>query len=357
MTAAQDRLGELVTFVDFSDTTQVVQEQMPAVSLGGMDMLMVVHIDQAARVNADLSEDGSDYIRLEGGGDLSLQYSEYNGIQLTGRYTLTSGKMKYSIMGLKKLDYTIQNGSYVDFSGNPMNPLLNIVAVYKVRTSVMQDDQKRMVNFEASITIQNTLENLAVSFNLSAPEDATIQNELSAMSDEERSKQAVAMMITGTYLGSGGTGGFNMGSSLNSVLNSAIQGITNNIKAVDISLGVDMSDGSDGNAHTDYSYQISKRFWNDRFNVIIGGTISSGDNVQQGEQTFIDNISIEYRLDGSGTRYIKLFHDKNYDSILDGEITETGVGVVLRKKMSRMGELFIFRKSKKASNAGNKKSK
>ena len=32
---------------------------MPAVSLGGMDMLMVVHIDQAARVNADLSEDGS----------------------------------------------------------------------------------------------------------------------------------------------------------------------------------------------------------------------------------------------------------------------------------------------------------
>ena len=357
LTAAQDRLGELVTFVDFSDTTQVVQEQMPAVSLGGMDMLMVVHIDQAARVNADLSEDGSDYIRLEGGGDLSLQYSEYNGIQLTGRYTLTSGKMKYSIMGLKKLDYTIQNGSYVDFSGNPMNPLLNIVAVYKVRTSVMQDDQKRMVNFEASITIQNTLENLAVSFNLSAPEDATIQNELSAMSDEERSKQAVAMMITGTYLGSGGTGGFNMGSSLNSVLNSAIQGITNNIKAVDISLGVDMSDGSDGNAHTDYSYQISKRFWNDRFNVIIGGTISSGDNVQQGEQTFIDNISIEYRLDGSGTRYIKLFHDKNYDSILDGEITETGVGVVLRKKMSRMGELFIFRKSKKASNAGNKKSK
>ncbi len=355
LSAAQDRLGELVTFVDFNDTTQVKKEEVPTVALGGMDMLMVVHIDQAARVNADLNEDGSDYVRLEGGGDLSLQYSEFSGMQLTGRYTLTSGKMKYSLMGLKNLDYTIKNGSYVDFSGNPMNPLLNITAVHKVKTSVMQDDQKRMVNFEASIIIQNTLENLSVSFNLSAPEDATIQNELAAMSDEERSKQAVAMMITNTYLGGGGSGGFNMGNSLNGVLNSAIQGITNNIKAVDISLGVDMADGTNGSSHTDYSYQISKRFWNDRFNVIIGGTISSGENVQQGDQTFIDNISIEYRLDGSGTRYIKLFHDKNYDSILDGEITETGVGIVLRKKMSRMGELFIFRRNKRTVDNSDKK--
>lgn len=137
-----------------------------------------------------------------------------------------------------------------------------------------------------------------------------------------------------------------MGGSMNSLLNSAIQGITSNIKAVDISLGVE-TDGNSGSTKTDYSYQISKRFWNDRFNIIIGGKISTGEDVQQGEQTFIDNISIEYRLDDSGTRYIKLFHEKNYDSILDGEITETGVGVVLRKKMSRLGELFIFRRNKK----------
>ena len=33
-------------------------------------------------------------------------------------------------------------------------------------------------------------------------------------------------------------------------------------------------------------------------------------------------------------------------SILDGEITETGVGLVLRRKMDRLSELFIFRKKK-----------
>jgi hypothetical protein len=55
-------------------------------------------------------------------------------------------------------------------------------------------------------------------------------------------------------------------------------------------------------------------------------------------------VSIEYRLDTSGTRYVKLFHDKNYESVLEGEIVETGVGIVLRKKVAKLGELFIFKK-------------
>jgi hypothetical protein len=57
-------------------------------------------------------------------------------------------------------------------------------------------------------------------------------------------------------------------------------------------------------------------------------------------------VAIEYRLDESGTRYVKLFHDKNYESVLEGEVIETGLGVVLRKKVSNLGELFIFKKKK-----------
>ena len=48
-------------------------------------------------------------------------------------------------------------------------------------------------------------------------------------------------------------------------------------------------------------------------------------------------------------RYIRLFHNKNYESVLEGEITETGIGLVLRKRIDRLSELFIFRKKKKTS--------
>ena len=46
------------------------------------------------------------------------------------------------------------------------------------------------------------------------------------------------------------------------------------------------------------------------------------------------------------SRYVRLFYDKNYESVLEGEITETGVGLVLRKKLDKLSELFIFKKKK-----------
>jgi hypothetical protein len=106
-----------------------------------------------------------------------------------------------------------------------------------------------------------------------------------------------------------------------------------------------VDDAESGNKRTDYNFQFAKRFWNNRFRIVIGGKVSTGNSVQQ-DETFIDNVSIEYRLDNSGTRYVKLFYDKNFDSILEGEITETGIGVVLRKKMTRLGELFIFKRKR-----------
>ena len=39
----QDRLGSLVTFTSFSDTTTVVRQEVPTVSLGGLD-LSLIHI-------------------------------------------------------------------------------------------------------------------------------------------------------------------------------------------------------------------------------------------------------------------------------------------------------------------------
>jgi hypothetical protein len=117
---------------------------------------------------------------------------------------------------------------------------------------------------------------------------------------------------------------------------------------VDISLGVEDNTSSDGSSRTDYSFRFAKRFWGDKLSIIIGGTVSSGgSSADNTNNSFIDNVSLEYRLDDSSTRYIRLFHNKNYESILEGEITETGVGVVLRRKMTKLGELFIFSNKKK----------
>jgi hypothetical protein len=351
--AVQDRLSGLVTFVNFSDTAAVVKDETVPLQLGGMDVLLTIDIDQSVRANVDLAEDQSSRIELEGGGNLSFQYTPLGEMVLNGRYTLNGGNIKYALPVVGAKDFSIRNGSYVQWLGNAFDPQLNITAFERVRTSVILNNQPaQMVNFDASIAIKNTLEDLSLVFDLEAPENLTVQNQLAATSPEERSKQAITMLVTGTYVAEGAStkGGLDMGSTLNSFLQNEINNLTGSaLKGVDLTFGMENSDpnGPSGMGEgMDYSFRFSKRFYNDRIRVIVGGKISTGAADEGDNQSFLDNVTVEYRLDDSGTRYVQLFHDSNYESILEGEVTETGVGIVLRKKMRRMKELFIFRNRK-----------
>ncbi len=347
--SVEDRLEGLVTFTSFTDTTTVKPVEN-TLSLGGMDVLMSVHIDDAVRLRADLTPDGSKFIELVGGGNLNLQYTPQGDMSLTGRYTLSGGVMKYSLPIIPLKEFSFDNGSYVDWRGDLMNPVLNLKATERIRASVADSDGEgaRMVNFDLSIAIRNRLEAPELVFDITAPEDATVENELRAMGAEERSKQAIAMMATGLYMNNNGkNGGLSMGAALNSVIQSQINALAGGVKGASISVGIeDRTSSETGDKQTDYSFRYSQRFFNDRIQVVIGGKVSTGANATNDAESFIDNISVEYRLDDSSTRYIRVFHNKNYESVLDGEITETGIGLVLRRKMDRLGELFIFRKKK-----------
>ena len=302
----EDRLNETVTFVDFSDTTHIAKPHIPAMSLGGMDILMTLHIDEAVQARVNLNESGSNYMLLEGGGDLSFQYQPDGNMLLNGRYSLMSGEMKYEMPIIPLKTFYIQDGSYIEWTGNVMNPNLNIKASERVRASVSSDGEStRMVNFNVGVNLTNRLEDLGFTFTLEAPDDGAMQNELAAKSAEEKNKLAVTMLVTGIYMSESNTGGkgFDTNSMLNSFLQSEINKIAGNaLKTIDINFGMETTDeGETGNTRTDYNFQFAKRFWNNRFQVIIGGKISTGNDVQQQDESFIDNISLEYRLDNSGT--------------------------------------------------------
>lgn len=357
----EDRLDGLVTFTSFADTTSVKKTDTSAMSLGGMAMYMSVHIDDAVRLRADLSPDRSKYIELEGGGDLGLQYNPQGDINLAGRYTLSGGVMKYSLPIIPLKEFKFNPGSYVDWRGNPMTPALNLKATERMRASVSNgdDDTSRMVNFDVSIAIKNSLESPDLIFDIEAPDDANVENELQAMGAEERGKQAIAMLATGIYLNNRGKGnGLSMGAALNSVLQSQINSLAGAVKNASISVGIeDRTSAATGDTQKDFSFRYSQRFFNDRVQIVIGGKVSTGANATNNAESFIDNISLEYRLDNSGSRNIRVFYDKNYESVLDGEITEAGVGLVLRRKMDRLGELFIFRKKKSEDKKTEKQAK
>ena len=344
-----DRLGEMVEFVNFNDTVSAEETLVQSTPLTGIDIAMTIHIDQAVQAHVDLTSDGSNYMEVEGGGDLAFQYTPQGEMRLNGRYSLISGELKYEIPIIPLKTFNIQNGSYLNWTGNMMNPEMNIKATERIRANVgSEGEASRMVSFDVGIALTNRLENLGLAFTLEAPDDASVQEQLNSMSVEERGKLAVTMLVTGMYLAEGNnTGGFNVNNALNSFLQNQISNVVG--QSMDISLGMESVNDAEGGRGTDYNFQFAKRFWNNRFRIVIGGTVSTG-NAAQKDDMFIDNVAIEYRLDDSGTRYVKLFHETNYESILEGEVMETGIGVVLRKKVGKLGELFIFKKKKEDEN-------
>lgn len=348
----EDRLDGLVTFVSFEEADSEAEPETTSLSLGGMDVIMTVHIDDAVRVRANLTNDGSKFVELTGGGDLSMQYTPQGDIKLTGRYTLNGGLMKYSLPIVPLKDFEIAEGSYVDWRGDPMNPRLNLTAAERVRASVADGEGKstRRVDFDVSISITNQLDSPELSFNLSAPNDDNIQNELLSMGTDERGKAAITMLATGMYMGGATKGGnLTMGAALNSVLQSQINSLAGSLTDASFSVGIEDRALETGDTQTDYTFRYSQRFFNDRVQINIGGKVSTGAKASNNAESFIDNVSLEYRIDAAGSKYVRAFHNKNYENMLEGEVTETGVGFVYRKKLDKLSDLFLIKRKKRAT--------
>lgn len=342
--ATENKLDGLVQFVNFSDTTQMKKADDNEINFGNLTMNITLNIEEAARINADFDAERNSYIELQGGGTLNLTYSSESGLNLAGRYTLNDGQLKYALPIIPLKTFNISEGSYVNWTGDIMNPTLNIKALERTTSSVtMNDGNSQAVAFDVGVILTNTLDNMGLSFTLSAPENAAVQNELNSLDQETLNKYAVTMLITGAYLGS--NGGITVSNALSSFLDATINDIAGNaMKSVDINLGItDVENNETGGTYKNYSFSFAKRFWNDRLTVIIGGEVNSGDTPNRNE-SFINNVSLEWKISESGNRYIRLFYDKNYESILEGEIIETGLGYVYKRKLNNLKELFIFKK-------------
>lgn len=347
--SVDDRLNDLVQFTSFTDTTAT--EAIKPAAEGGFDLTLGMSISDAARFHCNLSDDGQSYVDLEGGGDMTLRMTQQGEMRMTGRFTVNSGEMKYSLPVIPLKTFQLVQGSYVEFTGDVMNPTLNIAAKERTKAVVSDNGKQRSVAFDVGVAITKPLNDMGLEFTIEAPEDLTVQNELATMSAEQRGKAAVTLMATGMYMtdetmmsGSG----FKANNALNAFLQSEIQNIAGSaLKTIDINLGVESGTTETGTSTTDYSFQFAKRFWGNRISVIIGGKVSTGADAKNSAESFINNVSLEYRLDESATRYVKVFYDRDNQDPLEGQLTKTGAGLVLRRKTDRLGELFIFKKKKK----------
>lgn len=342
-----DQLKDLVEFTNFSDTTKDEISQPP---LTGLNVDLSLNIDEGAHIDCYLNASKSNYVDVIGGGEMRMQYNNSDGITLRGRYTINSGEMKYELPVIPLKTFTIDQGSYIEFRGDPMNPRLSLTATETTKSTVgTSSGNGRVVNFTCGVKVSKTLQNMGLEFTIDAPEDMTIHNQLQAMTVEERGKQAVTMLTTGMYLADGNTSGFSMNSALSAFLNSQINQISGKaLRTLDVGFGIDNSFTGTGQLHTDYSFKFARRFWNNRLKLSVGGKLSSGADAAMTNETFFDNVSVEYRVSPVSNMYLNLFYVRDSYDWLEGNVSRFGGGFLWRKKMNSLSDIFKLGKAETA---------
>ena len=222
-----------------------------------------------------------------------------------------------------------------------LNPQFNITATQNTKTSVKsQDSGSRLVDFLITAKVNGTMSNMDLDFDMSTESDIEVQNELASMSELQRSQAALNMLLYNTYSGTSSIGGLS-NLNANSALFSFLQSQINNwaqkvVKGVDLSFGINQYQGAKtGGVETSYSYRLSKNLFNDRFKIVVGGEYSTDATAEQNfGQNLINDISMEYYLNNQGSRYLRLLRHTGYESVLEGLVSKTGVGFVIKHKIA-----------------------
>ena len=343
---------DMVTFTDFNDNTSQ-SVLVTARGTSATDILANITVQNGAKINVYLSEDGQNRATVDGSGRLKYWLDFAGRDNLTGSYVIESGNVRYTPPLISQKNFDITSGSSISWTGDILNPQLNLKGTERLKTSVSSEDEgARLVEFLIDANVGGTLSNIDLKFDLNCESDMTVHDELQSMSDSQRSQAAINLLLYNTYSGTNSAGNISnltASTALFSFLQSKLNAwAAQTLPGIDLSFGINQYEGSrDGGTETSYSYRLAKTLFNDRFKIVVGGEYSTEAATEEDiAKNLFNDISLEYYLNDVGSRYLKLFRHSSYENVLEGQVTEMGIAYVLKRKLENLKNLFRFKHSR-----------
>lgn len=354
-------------------------------SLFGMDVSVNIEIDKKAALTLVIDESNNDHLKLKGGAILNGGIDKSGKVTLTGTYELDEGAYEMSFNLLERR-FIIQKGSKITWTGEPTDGKLNITAVYKANTTIVElvQDQileaktdlryRQKLPFELHLSMSGPLLQPILAFEIKLPKESLIRigSEIAGQLEmrlqqlnaepSELNKQVFSLLILNRFTSQnpfeGAGGDINAESmarqSVSKILTAQLNKLAEDlISGVDINFDIvsseDYTTGTMQNK-TDLSVGVSKRLFNERLNVTIGTNIAlegGQQNNSSGNPGAINspNVNIEYLLSKDGRYLLRAYRRNKYEGIVEGYIIETGIGFVMSVDYDKIIEIFKRRKS------------
>ena len=316
----------------------------------------VVHpsnFDLYANLSVGLTEKASFYVNLadgamiRGNGNLRVLYED-NDLFIYNRFTVNDGYLKVKLSGLPTKKFSFQEGSYVDFTGDPMKLKFNATATYSLTA-----DLTTLSSSFSTMGIKNT--HVPVNCNLIASgnlEDMTLSYDVALPKAEKDIQQAVASIINTdnirikefAYLI--GVGMFSdpsnevQGNALMSFASSSLSATLNNVLGKflgeKVTIGTDIS-SSDNSSEYDVGVSVSTKLAKDK---LLVSTNMELQNAGGEDENFMADFDAEYLLGKTGMFRIKAYNHSNDDFYRPANSTTQGIGISFVRESKKISELF-----------------
>ncbi len=378
---AQKSVMEQKGIVQFVDKDAGLDPFLADINLEDTIASVFAGIDISA--NLELSDDETlhividpmtgDKLSVKGNSTLTFDMTASGNMNLSGRYEISEGTYNLSFYKLVKRKFDIEKGGTIIWAGNPLNALLDIRARYEVETSPLDlianqinttdqaqlNSYRQRLPFYVLLDIKGQLLAPQITFQIDMPMEkrgafgGAIYAKINDINTRESdvNKQVFALLILRRFVSdnplesqAGSDVANATRTSVSRILSDQLNRLSENIKGVQLSVDIkSYEDYSTGEAQGDTQVQlgVSKSLFNDRLVVKLSGNVDvEGENTTQEEVSdYIGDLALEYKLTSDGRFRVTGFRTSNYDMI-DGELTETGAGLIYIKDYNTLRELF-----------------
>ena len=345
-----------------------------------MDLSAIIETDSNAQFTLVIDERNGDALAMRGRAELSGGIDKSGEMTLTGNYELDNGSYNLTLSVLHR-KFIIQRGSTVTWTGDPKMADIDITAIYTVNTpSIDLVEQqlagrttnevnrfKQKLPFQVKLHMTGQLLQPLISFDINLPENQLalwpeVDLKLQQMRTDEAevNKQVFALLLLGRFItenpfesAAGGTNANTiarqsaskiLSDQLNQLAGSLIKGVDVNF---DLNSNEDYTTGTRQN-QTHLNVAVSKSLFNDRIRVSVGSNFElEQTNPNQSASTIAGDVNLDYKLSKDGRYMIRVYRKDQYESVVEGQVVETGLSFILTFDYDQFRELFENRKTEK----------
>ncbi|MBQ6777311.1 MAG: BamA/TamA family outer membrane protein [Paludibacteraceae bacterium] len=276
---------------------------------------------------------------------LHIPASAIDSLSLVGKINVDDGFVRYSPKVYPIMPFRVDSGSHILFQGPIGQTRLDVSASQCLKADVESNgEETRRVDFTTGVRVHGEIDSIglhSIDFFLEAPNDETITRELASVDDDTREGLAATLLATGMYVGESNVAAQRDGYALSSIVNSRINAAMANSK-MGKKIDVDFSSGQSTHASgktNDMNISISKSFLKDKLRITLGSTLTDNPEINK-TNGFFTNFSADYKLTKDGNVLLRLFSQRDYNNILEGELYKSGLAVRAFKEWKKKSEIY-----------------